>query len=48
MVFENEQTVRRMIFGGAMSLELPERFVDISAIRPINDTQVNRVGERVV
>ena len=37
---ENESTVRRELFGGAISLEMPERFIDVSSVRPLNDSQV--------
>ncbi len=37
---ENAMMVRREIFGGAISLELPGAFIDVSTIRPLDDTQV--------
>ena len=31
---------RREMYGGAISLEIPDHFVDVSTIRPLNDNQV--------
>jgi hypothetical protein len=44
---ENERIVRRHMFGGAISLEMPERFVDVSSVRPLNDSQVNTFHFRI-
>jgi hypothetical protein len=37
---ENASVIRRELFGGAISLELPQAFIDVSTIRPLDDTQV--------